>query len=207
MPGIVGILLKSADRQPLLRLEPMLQSMRHEVFYKSGSYANAELGLAVGWTSLPDSFAESLPIWNERKDICLIFAGEEFSDLSDIAHLKRKGHSFAAGDAAYLVHHYEEQGIDFLRNLNGWFSGLLIDLREKTAILFNDRYGLRRIYLHENDGALYFASEAKALLKALPSLRQLDQRGLGELIACGCAIQNRTIFQGITLLPGASNWT
>lgn len=185
----------------------MLQSMLHEQFYSSGCYSNENLGIAVGWTSHPKSFTTGLPFWNETREVCLIIAGEEFSDQADIDGLKGRGHCFSETDGSYLVHQYEEKGIDFLRQLNGWFSGLLIDLRRKQAALFNDRYGLRRIYVHENESGLYFASEAKALLKALPHLRTLDERGLGELIGCGCVLQNRTIFSGISLLPGGSRWT
>ena len=207
MPGIVGILSKIPDRETPARLQRMLQSMLHEQFFSSGCYSNEDLGIAVGWTSHPKSFTTGLPFWNETREVCLIIAGEEFSDQADIDGLKGRGHCFSETDGSYLVHQYEEKGIDFLRQLNGWFSGLLIDLRRKQAALFNDRYGLRRIYVHENESGLYFASEAKALLKALPHLRTLDERGLGELIGCGCVLQNRTIFSGISLLPGGSRWT
>src|SRR4051794_8065558 len=178
MPGIAGIFSKNpkADRGDLLK--PMLASMLHEPFYKSGSLIDRQLGVAVAWTTHPNSFTDCLPIWNEKKDICLILAGEDFSDPSEIDRLRAQGHSFEPGGASYLVHLYEEDEDGFFRKLNGWFSGVLLDLRERKAVLFNDRYALRRIYLHEDDQALYFASEAKALLKGLPRLRELDERGL-----------------------------
>jgi asparagine synthase (glutamine-hydrolysing) len=34
----------------------------------------------------------------------------------------------------------------------------------------------------------------------------VDPRGLGEFVACGCVLENRTIFQGIQVLPPASRW-
>src|ERR1019366_5968819 len=39
-----------------------------------------------------------------------------------------------------------------------------------------------------------------------PELRTADPRGLGEFVACGCVLENRTLFQGIRLLPPASAW-
>ena len=110
-------------------------------------------------------------------------------------------------NANYLVHLYEEQGIQFLEKLNGWFSGVVIDLREGKIVLFNDRYGLQRIYYHEHANGFYFSSEAKSLLKALPELRQLDFTSLGETFSCGCVLENRTLFAKIALLPGGSMWT
>src|SRR6185436_4388850 len=38
-------------------------------------------------------------------------------------------------------------------------------------------------------------------------LRKADPRGIGEFIACGCVLENRTLFEGIRVLPGATAWT
>jgi asparagine synthase (glutamine-hydrolysing) len=72
--------------------------------------------------------------------------------------------------------------------------------------LFNDRYGLQRIYYHESKEAFFFAAEAKAILEVCPELRRSDPRGLGEFIACGCVLEDRTLFEGINVLPPASVW-
>jgi asparagine synthase (glutamine-hydrolysing) len=66
---------------------------------------------------------------------------------------------------------------------------------------------MHRIYYHESKEAFYFAAEAKAILKVRPELRRFDPRGLGEFIACGCVLENRTLFDGIHVLPPASAWT
>ena len=110
----------------------------------------------------------------------------------------------ASEDASYLVCLYEEMGLGFLERLNGWFSGVLVDLRQQTVVVFNDRYGLNRVYYHEAPDGFYFSSEAKSLLKVLPGLRRLDCRGVAETVSCGCVLQNRTLFSGISLLPGGS---
>src|SRR5260370_13471048 len=65
---------------------------------------------------------------------------------------------------------------------------------------------MHRIYYHETQDAFYFAGEAKAILEIRPELRAADRRGLGEFVACGCVLENRTIFAGIQVLPPASSW-
>src|SRR5438445_1585470 len=87
------------------------------------------------------------------------------------------------------------------------FHGLAVDRRHKTATLFNDRYGMRRLYFHEAKNAFYFAAEAKAILAVRPELRRADARGLGEFVACGCVLENRTLFDRIFVFPGASAWS
>src|SRR4029077_5634485 len=95
---------------------------------------------------------------------------------------------------------------EFLEKLNGWVSGVLVDFREQKLVLFNDRYGVNRIHYHEDASGFYFASEAKALLRILPGTRQLDLRSLGEVLCCEAVLQNRSLFSGISLLPGGSSW-
>jgi asparagine synthase (glutamine-hydrolysing) len=206
MPGIVGIISQSPSEQYDALVKSMVKCLRHEPFYADGMYVNAELGVWSGWACHKGTFADCLPIWNEKKDICLLFSGEDFADQSEIDALRSRGHEFGSDDASYLVHLYEEVGCAFLEKLNGWFSGMLLDLREHKLVLFNDRYGVNRIYYHEDASGFYFSSEAKALLKILPGTRQLDLRSLGEVVCCEAVLQNRSLFAGISLLPPGSSW-
>src|SRR5713101_5119599 len=123
------------------------------------------MGIYAGWVAHEDSFAAGQVFFNERKDIALLFSGECFVDPETGAELKRKGHELGEAAGSWLVHFYEEQGDRFFEKLNGLFSGLLIDKRKNKAFLFNDRYGVERIYWHETEDAAYFASEATALLR------------------------------------------
>lgn len=185
----------------------MVKSMKHERFYTSGTLYQDRLSLGVGWVSHKGAYDDCLPIWNEKKDVCLVFSGEHFAEPAVANTLKRAGHQFKSGNAEYLVHAYEELGEGFFQTLNGVFSGLILDLRHGKVVLFNDRYALGRIYYHQGKEAFYFASEAKALLRVRPEIRRLDLRSWGEFFACGCALQNRTLFAGVSLLPGGSAWT
>jgi asparagine synthase (glutamine-hydrolysing) len=207
MPGIAGIIGtgRSEDRKDMLLR--MLSCMMHEPFYRSGEYLNEEIGLAVGWINLKGSFSDCMPIWNEKKDVCLIFQGEDFVDAVEIAELKTLGHEFEPWNASYLVHLYEEKQDKFFERLNGRFCGVIVDIYKKRATLFNDRFGLSRLYYHQNKDAIFFASEAKSLLFVMPELRQLDMVGLGETYSCGCVLQDRTLYKDILLVPGGITWT
>jgi len=206
MPGIIGIVSEEPSEEYYALLESMVKCLVHEPFYTSGTYINEELGIWSGWACHEGAFGDCLPIWNEKKDICLIFSGEDFADQADIDALRTRGHQFGLDDASYLVHLYEEMGCEFLEKLNGWFSGVLLDLREQRFILFNDRYGVNRLYYHQDARGFYFSSEAKALLKILPDTRRLNLRSLGEVLCCEAVLENRSLFSGISLLPGGSSW-
>jgi asparagine synthase (glutamine-hydrolysing) len=206
MPGIVGIISQKPSEQYDALVKSMVKCLVHEPFYADGTYVNEELGLWSGWASHKGAFGDCLPIWNEKRDICLLFSGEDFTDQADVDALRIRGHEFGSDDASYLVHLYEDLGCAFLEKLNGWFSGVLVDLREQKLVLFNDRFGVNRIYYHKDASGFYFASEAKSLLRVLPATRQLDLRGLGEVLSCEAVLQNRSLFSGISLLPAGSAW-
>jgi asparagine synthase (glutamine-hydrolysing) len=144
---------------------------------------------------------------NEQRDIALVFSGECFLESQTGIELRQKGHQIGPHKANWLVHLYEENGEQFFEKLNGLFSGLLIDKRRRKAFLFNDRYGVERIYWHESEDGFYFASEAKALLHALPELRAFDKEGVAQFLTFGCTLEQRTLFRGINTLPGASLWS
>src|SRR5882762_775238 len=165
-PGIAGFISPNPAQHSGDTLRRMLQPLAHHPVHQQGTYVNPQLGLSCGWVSHQGSTGECLPVWNETRDICLIFSGEDFTDPDVIADLKGRGHVFDSDGTSYLVHLYEEFGPAFCEKLNGAFAGLLIDLRQRKVILFNDRYGLNRVYFHEDPAGLYFASEAKALLRA-----------------------------------------
>ena len=205
MPGIVGLV----TRMPRKRAEPellrMVEALRHENFYVTGMWVDESLGVYAGWAVRKDSFCDGMPLWNERGDVSLVFSGEEFPEPGTTRRLKERGHELDSAGPSYLVHLYEEDP-SFPAGLNGRFHGLLTDRSRATTTLFNDRYGMHRIYYHEAKEAFYFAAEAKAILAVRPELRRADPRGLGEFVACGCVLEGRTLFQGIHVLPGGAAW-
>jgi asparagine synthase (glutamine-hydrolysing) len=207
MPGIVGVISRKPAAENARLVSAMGEAMRHESFYAAGSFAAPDLGVCAGWIAHENSFAANQVFQNEHKNITLLFSGECFVDAAAKSRLKQSGHSFAEDGGECLPHLYEEQGEKFFENLNGLFSGLLIDQRQQKVFLFNDRYGMERIYWHETPDAFYFASEAKALLRVLPELREFDREGVAQFLGVGCALAGRTLFRGIQLLPGGARWT
>lgn len=197
MHAIAGIIRPGLP--PALAASPqrMFDRMRHSAAHTPGSYRFASLGLHVGWlTPAHGAQPKEIPAWSASGQVGAIMTGEQ--DLSGTA----------GGNAAAtsLATDYEHFGVSALRQLNGCFSGLILDLRDRSVVLFNDRYGRGRIYYHESAAGFFFASEAKSLLAVLPHLRQLDARSLAEWFSVGCVLQDRTLFQSVALLPPASAW-
>lgn len=189
-----------------MQLARMIGSLNREAFYTTGIWADEACGVYVGWTAQKKSFSQGMPVRDERGNVVLVFSGEDYPEPGKALQLKERGHNLDLDGSSYLVHLYEDDPA-FPAGLNGRFHGLLVDRSRGTALLFNDRYGMHRIYYHETADAFYLASEAKAILAACPEVRRLDAQGLGEFVSCGAVLQNRTLFQGIQVLPPGSAWT
>jgi asparagine synthase (glutamine-hydrolysing) len=134
------------------------------------------------------------PIQNKNRDRTLLFSGQVFPDEGDQSDRR-----------SYLIERAEKEPC-FPCRLNGLFHGILTDQKNCKAILFNDRYGMHRLYYHEAPDAFYFAAEAKAILAVRSELRSVDTEGLAQFISCGCTLENRSIFSGVSVLPAGAAW-
>ncbi len=205
MPGIVGLITKIPRERAEQELLRMVAALRHETSYKTGTYIDEDLGVYVGWIARQSPFSAAMPLRNTRGDVTLVFSGEEFPDPGALLPLKEQGRALESIKASYLVH-LAQKDPSFPASLNGRFHGLLVDRNSAAATLFNDRYGMQRLYYHEANETFYFAAEAKAILAVKPELRRMDPRGLGELVGCGCVLENRTLFEAVHVLPPATAW-
>lgn len=186
MPGIAGLIAAAPSPAHEQTVRRMLETMRHRPASACGTHFAPQLGVYVGWVAHNDSFAARQSTASVGGTV-LAFAGECYP-------------------ATNVLDSYRVHAEAFPGTLNGLFSGVLIDPASRHVVLFNDRYGSERIYVAEQDGTLLFASEAKALLRVLPSVRAFDERGVAQFLARGSTRGEQTLFRGIRLLPGASSW-
>lgn len=205
MPGLVGLQTNMPRSWAEPQLKRMVESLQHERFYVSGTWVDESLGLYFGWVAKKHTFPDNMPITGDQGNLTLIFSGQDFSGSQSIQDGISSTEQHTRNASVHLARCAESEA-DFLRSLNGRFHGLLADRKRRTATLFNDRYGMHRVYYYEAKEGFYFGAEAKAILEVRPELRTIEPRALGEYITCGCVLENRTLFDGIQVLPGASKW-
>ena len=198
MPGIVGLQTKMPRGWAEPQLKQMIEALQHEDFYVAGTWIDESIGIYLGWVARKNSFSDGMPLRNNGGDCTLVLSGEEFSDSGSTE--RREG-----AVPSYLAE-LSKTDPNFPACLNGRFHGVVVDRTRGTTSLFNDRYGMHRVYYHQARDTFYFAAEAKAILAVRPELRSVEPRSLGEFVSCGCVMENRTLFEGIYVLPGASMW-
>src|ERR1035437_8500818 len=104
MPGIVGPITGMPREQAERELLQMVEALRHENFYVTGTWVEESLGVYVGWIARRDSFSNGMPVRNEQGDVVLVFAGEEFPEPGTERRLKERGHRLDVARASYLTH-------------------------------------------------------------------------------------------------------
>jgi len=190
---------------------PMLEALAHRGPDGAGacSFVNAGGGqrIVLGHRRLAiiDPAGSPQPMVDERAGIGLTFNGEIFNFRELRAHLEKRGYGFVRdSDTEVLLRAYQHWGTKVVQHLRGQFAFAIWDAREERLFLARDRFGEKPLYLYETDGALYFASEIKALLK-VPGLRaEVDLTSLWDCLAYRYVPGPRTLFRGIRKLPPAT---
>lgn len=156
-------------------------------------------GLGHARLSIIDLEGGAQPIANEGGDIHIAVNGE-FYDFERIRReLELAGHRFRTkSDSEIALHLYEEHGIEAVQQLRGEFAFALWDQRSKSLYAVRDRYGVKPLYYSLHDGALYVASEMKALFAS-----GVPARWDAEAVHLGVALRgaSRTPFLGVRAVP------
>jgi asparagine synthase (glutamine-hydrolysing) len=120
------------------------------------------------------------------------------------SELARRGHRFAGQTPQeVLLRAYQDWDKDAVRHLHGAFAFAIWDARKDRLMLARDRFGEKPLHLYERDGALYFASEPKALLRAGIEAKA-DPDAIRDYLAHRYVPGSRTLFAGIRKLAPAT---
>jgi asparagine synthase (glutamine-hydrolysing) len=126
----------------------------------------------------------------------------EFYDFERIrSELQAKGYKFkTTGDSEIALHLYEEYGVDCLKHLRGEFALVIWDENKQQLFVARDRFGIKPIVYHLNNGSLHLASEAKALFAA-GIAANWDEESFFHSANMQYVLPDRTLFSGINQLP------
>ncbi len=207
MCGIVGS-LNQTKQHPITesQLRNMLGAIRHRGPDQFGIYRfqddQSGVGLGNARLSIIDLGGGQQPISNEDGTIWIVFNGEIFNYVELTPELKKLGHQLAtSSDTEIIVHLYEEYGVDCVHHLNGQFAFAIWDENERSLFIARDRIGIRPLYYTQQDGALLFASEIKALLTDPRVQAELDPTTIDQIFTYWSPLSPRTAFKGIHTLP------
>jgi asparagine synthase (glutamine-hydrolysing) len=174
MCGIAGF-VDRAEADVAGQLRRMLGLIVHRGPDGEGTHVEPGLGLGMRRLSIIDLECGHQPIWNETKDVAVVFNGEIYNYVELRRELEAKGHRFSThSDTEVLVHLYEDLGAEMTSRLRGMFAFCILDRTRRSLLLARDHFGQKPLYYTASGGRFAFASEMKCLL-ALPWVdRALD---------------------------------
>jgi asparagine synthase (glutamine-hydrolysing) len=200
MCGIAGIFGKN-ERQTL---EAMLTAITHRGPDDEHSIAGPSFCLGARRLSVVDIAGGRQPMSNERQTVWAAQNGEIYNAPQLQPALIARGHIFQSKcDTEILPHLYEEYGSGMVSTLDGMFALALWDTQQELGLLARDRAGKKPLYYTEQAGALYFASEIKALLHIPGFQRRVNIQALQHYLSLKHVPAPLTIFENIHVLPPA----
>jgi asparagine synthase (glutamine-hydrolysing) len=204
MCGICGIYFTDFDRTvDEALLTQMARTMRHRGPDDEGYYFDGNLGLAHQRLSIIDtSPLGRQPMSNEDESLWIVCNGEIYNYLELRQQLIARGHTFRShSDTEVVLHLYEDEGPECVKQLNGMFAFAIWNSRDRTIFAARDHFGIKPFYYARNKGCFLFASEIKALLQTKLIHAQVNRAGLADYLTFQFCLDEKTLFKGIHKLP------
>jgi asparagine synthase (glutamine-hydrolysing) len=200
MCGITAVLSRHAPIAPDT-MRAGMAALHHRGPDGRRHWMAADGRVALGHTrlSIIDLATGDQPIANEDQSIHIVVNGE-FYDFERIrAELEGRGHTFRTkSDSEIALHLYEDYGPECLHHLRGEYAFAIWDARNRRLVAGRDRFGVKPLFYAEHKGALYLASEAKALFAmGVPAAWSHESVYAGGFILPG----ERTLFRGVHTVP------
>jgi asparagine synthase (glutamine-hydrolysing) len=206
MAGLVGIFTsEKLDRE---RAEGLLKAMAGDISYTGKEVVDLWTGEHAAFSRVHHGILnpQPQPVRNEDGSILIFMDGEVFDYQSGKQGLSRQGHvfRFPENDAEYVLHLYEQEGLEAFRELNGSFLVALYHVDARKLVLASDRVNSRPVYCHWNGRDMVFGSQVRPLLRFPGLTRELDLRAVCEYFTFRKILGDRTFYRSVRALPAAS---
>jgi asparagine synthase (glutamine-hydrolysing) len=201
MCGIVAII---GQGRPVSgdALNRALATLHHRGPDGQKTWVDAQARAALGHArlSIIDLATGDQPIANEDSQVWIVANGEfyDYERVQNELEASGRHRLRTRSDSEIALHLYEDLGAQCVHRLRGEYAFAIWDNRAQKLVAVRDRFGIKPLYYAQHEGALYLASEMKALFAAGVPARWNAQvayfgRGTGPLDA--------TPFAGVFAVP------
>jgi asparagine synthase (glutamine-hydrolysing) len=190
----------------------MMGAITHRGPDEDGLLVAPSAALGMRRLSIIDLPGGHQPVFNESRNVAVIFNGEIYNFRQLRKTLESRGHTFrTASDTEVIVHAYEEWGEQCLRELRGMFAIAIWDARDcgvsgeaarhAKIFLARDRLGIKPLYYAVAGGAFLFSSEVRSILASGQIQPRLSPDSLEAFLTFGSVIEPSTLVEGIFSIP------
>ena len=206
MCGITGALALGSQKIDRRILEQMTQALSHRGPDGFGVAQHGRAGLGHRRLRILDLSPDAdQPMWNDARDVALVFNGEMYNFREIRRELEAEGVRFrTSSDTEVVLALYEREGENAIRRLDGMFALAVWDGRKRRLVLARDRAGQKPLFYYDDGERFLFASEIKALHRHPAVSRQPNLSALPLYLTYGYFPSPLTAYENIRALEPAT---
>ncbi len=203
MCGIAGIHFKHEVAPEVLdrAAAHFAGSLKHRGPDHYGQHRSARAVYANLRLAIVDRSGGNQPIYASGAHQGIVYNGEVYNHEALRAALASRWTFTTHADTEAVlatVLHFGDEG---LARLNGMFGLCLFDDRDGSFLLARDRFGMKPLYVYEDEHCIAFASELRTLLGLEGLDHTLDPVGFQDYLTYRYALAPHTMFARIRRLP------
>src|SRR5206468_7509821 len=204
MCGIAGFVTAGPRGDSRSVVRRMVAALRHRGPDDQGDCIDAQATLGACRLRIIDLPGGRQPIGNEDGTVHAVLNREIYNFRELRSRLQQRGHRFTTQSATeVIVHAYEQDGEDFVADLDGMFALAVWDGPARKLVLARDRMGEKPLYYYDGPGVFVFGSELRPLLEHPDVPRELDLRSLARYLLIDAVPAPHSILAGIAKLAPA----
>lgn len=183
-------------------LAAMTAAVGHRGPDDEGTYRAAGIGLGFRRLSILDLAGGNQPMSSNDGTVWSVCNGELYNHVDLRAQLQQGGHRFhTRTDTEVVPALYQSHGPTFARRVNGQFAFALYDGTRHRLVLGRDHVGIAPLFLATTPDGVAFGSEIKALLAHPGVPREVDLRGLDQILTFPGPVSPQTMVRGVESVP------
>ena len=177
-------------------IKDMADRIKHRGPDSDGYYVDENIAMGFRRLSIIDLKGGNQPLYNEDKNIVVMFNGEIYNFQELREELKKHNHIFTTNsDTEVIVHGYEEYGTDVFNKLRGMFGIIIYDKKKKTLVGARDYFGIKPVYYYNHNELFMVGSEIKSFLSHPDFKKELNNKVLGLYLSYGTNHLEDTFFK------------
>jgi asparagine synthase (glutamine-hydrolysing) len=184
MCGIAGLLFKKPIAEESIKKFTLSSDLiNHRGPDHKGIYRDEKVLLIHFRLSIIDLDPRShQPMESQDKSAIMVYNGElyNYANIKSQYQIQTK----TSSDSEVLLESFLKTNGKVAESWNGIFASVIYERQKKKLHIIRDRFGVKPLYLYEDENVIAFASEAKVILDWLPEFT-LNTRVLNQFIWFG----------------------
>jgi asparagine synthase (glutamine-hydrolysing) len=184
-------------------IQRMNNAVQHRGPDDEGIFIKDNVGIGHRRLSIIDLGTGQQPMSNSDGTVWITFNGEIYNYKDLKKQLVGKCEFKTNSDTEVIIHLYEQNGVDCLKDIRGMFAFAIYDFKRKRLFAARDHLGQKPFYYWHNKNEFAFSSEIKGILALKPELKEMDINALYEYLTVRIITPPRSMFKSIRKLPPA----